>query len=413
MGSPGGAAAPAPRRPPRVLIVTRTLDIGGTERHIAAIAPRLAAGGLDVRVVCIGKRGAQAGDVERAGVRVLGPLLPDRWIAASAAIRSLALASGSLRLLVTMLAWRPAIAHFFLPHAYIAGAIGAAVARVPIRIMSRRSQNEYQAKHTLMARLERALHGTMTIILGNSQRVVKELEAEGVSGERLGLIHNGIDLARYRDHIDRGAVRRSLGVPREALVLATVANLIPYKGHADLVAALGRIAGRLPQPWVLLAIGRDDGLGPPLMAQASALGIADNLRLLGERRDVSGLLQASDIGVLASHEEGFSNAVIEGMAAGLPMVVSDVGGSAEAVIDGLCGLVVPPRDPERLSEALVALACDTALGRRLGEAGRARAMEVFGLDTCVAKYASLYGALLAGASAQSALRTMAQSGAGP
>lgn len=383
------------KRNPRLLLVTRALDIGGTERHLAQIAPGLARRGFDVTVYCIAKQGAQVGEIGASGVRVAGPqsgsgLLPRLGSAAT-------LLSGALGLIPEMLIGRPDIAHFFLPHAYLAGSLAAAITQVPVRIMSRRSQNLYQLKHPRLARLERRLHGSMTAILGNSRSVVDELiGAEGVPAERAGLIFNGLDVSHYGQAVDRTAIRARLGIAADAKVFACLANLISYKGHADLLAALGSIKDRLPISWKLLAIGRDGGALNALRAQADALGIADNICWPGMRRDVSDMLAASDIGALASHEEGFSNAIIESMASGLPMAVTDVGGNAEAVLHGQTGLVTPPRDPEALAGSLLRLASDGALAERMGQAGRRRAAKHFSIDSCLDAYEATYRALMAG-----------------
>ena len=114
-------------------------------------------------------------------------------------------------------------------------------------------------------------------------------------------------------------------------------------------------------------------IGERLRAQATALSIQDHVRFLDVRDDVPALLAASDIGIIASHQEGFSNAVLEGMAAGLAMAVTAVGGNPEAVIDGECGLVMPAKDPPALARALARLAGDPALRRRLGAAAQRRA----------------------------------------
>jgi glycosyltransferase involved in cell wall biosynthesis len=117
---------------------------------------------------------------------------------------------------------------------------------------------------------------------------------------------------------------------------------------------------------------------------------------MGLRSDIASLMSASDVGVLCSHQEGFSNAILEAMAAGLPMIVTDVGGNAEAVLAGETGLVVPPSHPEALAEALVSLARDPLLRKAFGEAGRARLETRFRLDSCVARYHALYRGLLRG-----------------
>ena len=190
----------------------------------------------------------------------------------------------------------------------------------------------------------------------------------------------------------------ALGIPAGSIVLIMVANLIPYKGHADLVSALGEVALKMPQPWHLICVGRDQGHGPQLRDQVSKLGLEKNIHFLGERNDVPQLLKASDIGVLSSHEEGFSNAVIEGLAAGLPMIVTKVGGNAEAVTEGETGLVVPPRDSSALGRAILQLASNPLLRSRMADAARERAAHDFSIESCVEKYDRLYRDLLSGRS---------------
>ncbi len=390
------------QRNPRLLLVTRAMNVGGTERHLAQIAPGLAKRGFDVTLYCIAKEGAALGDLAGQDVRLAGGA---PWRALSGVGSAVTLMTGALGLIPEMLLGRPDIAHFFLPHAFLAGSVAAALTQVPVRIMSRRCQNLYQTKHPRLARLERALHGSMSAILGNSQSVLDELVAdEGVAHERAGLIYNGVDLAAFSAPHDRAAVRASLGIAPDATVIATLANLMPYKGHADLLSALMQIKTRLPQPWHLLAIGRDGGELAQLKRQTAALGLEPNIRWLGQRRDIADLLRASDIGVLASHQEGFSNAIIESMAAGLPMVVTNVGGNAEAVQHGATGLVVPPREPGKLGAAIAQLASDRPSAAAMGLRGGQRAESRFGLSACLDSYELLYRSLLVGDGLPAALR---------
>jgi glycosyltransferase involved in cell wall biosynthesis len=180
--------------------------------------------------------------------------------------------------------------------------------------------------------------------------------------------------------------------------MSVIANLIPYKGHRDLVDALAQAAPHLPAGWRLLVVGRDDGVGETLREQARHLGLADHILFMGPRGEVAEILAASDIGILCSHEEGFSNAVLEGMAAGLPMIVTRVGGNTEAVIDGETGIVVPPRAPTDLAAAIVRLVADPGLRARFGAAGRQRVQKEFGVDRFVQAHCALYRGLQAGRS---------------
>ena len=171
-----------------------------------------------------------------------------------------------------------------------------------------------------------------------------------------------------------------MGIGPQALTLVMVGNLIAYKGHGDLLVALGQAAPQLPPDWRLLIVGRDEGIASALQAQSVALGIDRNVLFLDTRNDVPDILNACDIGVLCSHQEGFSNAVLEGMAASLPMIVTDVGGNAEAVLDGECGIVVPAE------RSAASRGRDRAVGQCAGIAYHAR--------ECRAP--SRHGALLAG-----------------
>jgi len=369
-----------PLKPLDVLFVISALGIGGSERQLALLAGRLTRLGMKVAVYSF-LDGPVRGQLESDGVEVM---CAPRELQSAGGI-----ATAATDLYRVMRRRRPRIAHFFLPAAYLVGAPLALLARVPLRVMSRRSLNVYQ-RGWLVRAIERAYHRTMHAVLGNSRGVVQELRNENVPLERLGLIYNGIDVPAA---FDRGEERTRLGMPADALVMSIVANLIPYKGHADLLEALSLAAPRLPQGWRLLVVGRDDGIGGNLRAQAQRAGLQDNIAFLGARDDVPSLLAASDIGILCSHEEGFSNAVLEGMAAGLPMIVTRVGGNAEATRDGETGLVVEPRDPKGLATAILRLAGHQALRARMGAAGRQRVHEQFGVDRFVRSHAALYAAL--------------------
>jgi glycosyltransferase involved in cell wall biosynthesis len=395
-GSPGAAGQTPGADVAPILYVTLSLDVGGAERHLAAVLPALAARGWPVSIYCTNRLGAFAERVRASGVDVIGPPLSREPGVQGKARRLAATALAGVKLAGVIRKLRPRIVHFFLPEAYLVGAPVALLARVPIRLMSRRGLNLYQRGWPGSAAIERRLHRRMTAVLANSRRVVDDLVAEGCRPDQLGLINNGVAIEGLGEGHDRGAIRAELGVAPEAFVMIVVANLIGYKGHADLLRGLSRVADRLPKPWTLLCVGRDEGAAAAISAEARTLGLEPNVRLLGVRSDIARLLAAADLAVLPSHEEGFSNAVIEAMASGLPQVVTDVGGNAEAVLAGEHGLVVPPRDPEALGTAVLRLAGDPDLRRTMGAAARTRARAHFSFATCVDRYEAVYRTLLAG-----------------
>lgn len=377
-----------------ILFVIGSLGIGGAERHVVNLAISLKRRGWEPTIFVMSPGGPLTETVQKNAISIVAATEP-RWVENISNDRLRA----RVGLMITafalwLLLWRsrPQILHFFLPAAYIVGGIVSMFAPVRLRVMSRRSLNHYQNKQPVFGKLERWLHPRMSMILANSMAVKHDLVAEGVAPEKIGLIYNGIDLTTLHPSNDRQTLRQHANIREDALVLSMVANLIPYKGHKDLLQALGAIKNSLPEHWVLQCVGRDDGILEELEAVASRLGIGENVRFLGSRTDIANILTMSDIGLLTSHEEGFSNSVLEGMAASLPMIVTDVGGNAEAVEDGKSGIVVPAHSPESLGKAVLALLPEHRR-RELGAQGKIRVLTLFAHETCIDKYEQIYCAM--------------------
>lgn len=368
--------------PPRVLVVTKKMAMGGAERHLTQILPALKARGIDVELFVLERGGELEAELARAGVTVSGPTRR------SGRIMHVVVAAAALyrRIRDT----RPDILHFFLPEPYLVGAIVAMVARHRTCIMSRRSLADYQHNHPWLARMERILHRRMTALVGNSQAVVDELVAEAGDRKRIGLIHNGVAVSPAGSGDIRREQRAALDIPSDAFVMTIVANLFHYKGHSDLLDALGFVTELLPQPWRLVVIGRDEGEGPQLRSQAERLGIADRILWLGERQDVDMIMPVADMGLLVSHQEGFSNALIEAMGHGLPVIATAVGGNVDAIVDSQSGRLVPPRDPASLGAAILELAANPPEREAMGLAARERATIAFSQAACVSRYDRLY-----------------------
>lgn len=388
-------------RPLPILYVIGSLKVGGAEGHLARVVPALDRERWQPSIYTLHRRGVLAEAVERGGVPVYSPPIPPSLQGRGTLPRVARHIWVFGQLVRHLMRKRPWLVHYFLPASYLIGlpatfvahALTAFTGKLPVRVMSRRSLNLYQRDRPVLGRLERLLHGGCSAVIGNSHAVVAELEAEGVRPERLRLIYNGIEVPPA-NRLDGSAKRAELGLSDDALVIVQVANLIPYKGHADLLEAFAKLCREVDGEIVLCLAGRDDGIGAELAAKARALGIVGRVEWLGVRHDVAEILAIADIGVLSSHEEGFSNAVLEGMAAGLPMVVTRVGGNPEAVLDGETGFVVAPHDPAGLAEALSRLSADPALRRRLGAAARERLEKHFSLGRCLEDYERLYGSLV-------------------
>jgi glycosyltransferase involved in cell wall biosynthesis len=178
--------------------------------------------------------------------------------------------------------------------------------------------------------------------------------------------------------------------------VGAVANLRPVKGLGVFVRAAARL--RDEHPRAAFEVAGEGELRGALEQQVRAEGLAGRFRLRGCVADVSGFLADLDVAVLCSHAEGMSNALLEYMAAGRPVVATAVGAAPELIEDGVHGLLVPPGDAVRLAEAIGRLLADRSLARRLGESARRRALERFSREAMVRRFEDFYQGLLTGRS---------------
>ena len=195
---------------------------------------------------------------------------------------------------------------------------------------------------------------------------------------RTKLLGNGVDLDRFApgtiDPKDRLAVRDELGAGPDTIVVGIVGRMVAEKGYPELFEAAARLDGR----YVVAAIGPDDPAKPDALTAAQRdAAVRAGVVFLGQRDDVERLYAAMDVFVLPSHREGFPRAAMEAAATGLPIVATDVRGCRQVVVDGVTGLLVPVRDPERLAAAISSLGEDPALRCRMGVAAARRARESF------------------------------------
>jgi glycosyltransferase involved in cell wall biosynthesis len=344
---------------------------------------------FEVRVFTLLRRGVLADEMERRGIKVKSRGWKFSPKVSAIFSRLYRLLSTSFSFHHELRTFQPDIVHFFLPGSYLIGAPIALLFGFKRLIMSRRSLASYQAKHRFAAFFEKLLHPRMSLLLGNSRAVVTELKQECPECHTLELLYNGIEVFELPSTDERKAIRSELGLDNHTVAIGILANLIPYKGHFDLIQACAQIS-KLIHHFKLFIIGRDDGIGLELKTLSSSLGIAGQVVLLGERSDARSLLGAMDIGVSASHEEGFSNAILEFMAAGVPVVATNAGGNAEAVEDGITGFIVPIGDLKRMAEAMARLIADDGLRQRMGKTAKATVCEKFSIEACVAGYESVY-----------------------
>lgn len=260
----------------------------------------------------------------------------------------------------------------------------ARLARVPLAIAHEHSRPGPLRTHRRLADV--ALRPG-THYIAASRSLAADLRASGVSDSQIEVVFNGVEEAWFHPP-DRHSARHGAGVPSGRPVALVPARLAPRKGHIDFVAAWPSVTSGVRDPLALFA--GDGPLMQPLAALVESSGLSGSIRLLGHRQDLPVLLSAADVVVLPSRLEGLPLSILEAMAAGKPVVASDVGGVTEAVQDGVTGFVVPPRDPLRLAHALTTILCAPTLAWQMGEAGRAVARSNFHADVMVRRLEDIY-----------------------
>lgn len=262
------------------------------------------------------------------------------------------------------------------------------------RISSRRDTGFNKSPRLKL--LFRFLNRRFDCVVAPAQPILTGLEhSERLDGGRALLIPNGVDSARFRPQADaaRSQMRGKLGLHHDAIVFGCVAALTPVKRHIDVIAAFAIAQARLPGSRLLL-IG-DGPLRARIQAQIAELGLDEAVALLGDRPDIESILPALDLGLLASSTEGMSNAVLEMMACGLPVIATAVGGNPQLVAHQTTGLLVPACAPEALAAAMVALAESPDTRRSMAAAARDRVEREFSLHSMAQAFDQLYRRLLA------------------
>ncbi|WP_433435256.1 glycosyltransferase [Nonomuraea sp. CA-141351] len=363
----------------RVAFLINELKLGGTETQVCLLARELRARGTDVHVLVLRGGGAHVAALRLAGIQVheIGFATSGSWPAVLAG----ALKSGAtlVRLLRRL---KPQVLHAFLYRSYVLGPPAARLAGVPIVVAGRRSQSFFKQGRRWVFALERAATQMTDHVIANAVAVAEDARTlERVPAHKLSVIYNGLPASAY-ERIAAAQIDTCLPV------IVCVANLLPVKGHHFLLQAAAMLSQR-GRACTLVFVGE----GPEReKVEREASDLKVDVRFTGPVTDTRGLLARADVVVLPSLHEGLSNAIMEGMAAGRPIVGTAVGGTPE-LLDGR-GLLVPPADSKALADAVCRLLDDPEFAASL--AGTARAWARKNLDATVFadEHVKLYQRLL-------------------
>ena len=370
----------------RILHLITRLPVGGAERLLVSTLANLDSTRFESIVCCIQDRGELADEVEALSIPVvaLGLMRTKRF--------DLKIVPALLDLIKK---YRIDIVHSHLYHANLYGRLAAKRAQVPSIISI---HNTYVLRKWYRHLINRLLSRSTARIVAVSEDIRRDVvRFDKVPEEKIVTLPNGIDLDRVRTELTRDEARARLGYDHASFLIGVVGRLEQQKGHIHLIrsfASLVRHEDTGTQKNLRLLIVGDGRLRKDLEVAVISLGISERVSFLGTRSDMAEILRALDLFVMPSLWEGLSLAMLEGMAAGLPVIISDVGGAAEVLGDNAFGIRVPPSNEAALTQAILRLAEDKERRELLGAKARERVEVGYSAATMVRKLEEIYGQVL-------------------
>ena len=358
--------------------------IGGTETQAVELARRLDPARYQVTIGCLRKEGPLLSRLEGSAVQVIEFSL-GKGIDTPSGI------AGILRIARFLRRERIQIVHAHDLWSNIVGVVASKLARVPVTITSQRDLSHDAWYGTYRRRVLRFLQGRSSAVLTNAKAIRDGLVEDGISANKVCVVYNGVDIDRFRSVKSNREWLFPESAGRKLVVLVGNMNS-DVKGHPVLIDAAPEIVKAHSEVQFVLV-----GDGPKRVdyeASVEAAGLNPYFLFLGRRSDVPDILASCDIAVLPSLAEGLPNAVLEYLAAGLPVVATALGGNLEVVQDGVTGLLITPSEPEVLTRALMRLLGDPVLAATIAKAGQEHVRNNFSFERLVLEVGKLYRNLL-------------------
>jgi glycosyltransferase involved in cell wall biosynthesis len=367
--------------------VLRSLDVGGAEKQILLLIKNIHQTSHACNVFTLETVGILNQQLSKLNVPVYSGGVKKGEIHQSPGKMIFA----ALRLLVCIRSVRPKIIHSVLPLVTFMGTMLGRIFKVSLIVTSRRALTSHQYRYPFLKLFDCIANHMSHVVTVNSMAVMRDvLMREYIDPSRVVLIYNGVETSQFNSVLnERDEIRRALGIQPTQKVVICVANLIPYKGHSTLVRA-ARIVIDKNANTKFLIVGEDRGIKKNLERAVQCFGLENKIRFLGLRQDIPQLLTASDLSVLPSHEEGFSNVLLESMAAGRAIVTTNVGGNPEAVVHGETGWLVPPGQPVLMAEKIMDLLRESNKADLWGKRGKDRVVKHFSHQKMIDKHLALY-----------------------
>jgi glycosyltransferase involved in cell wall biosynthesis len=368
----------------RIVFGLDSLNVGGTELNAVRTLERLRRDRFDARLVVLRREGALLPRCVESGIPVF-ELSIGGLASARTARRAIALFHWLRR-------ERVDVVHTHDVYTNVVMAPVARLAGTSLVIASRRWW--FTAPRPELIRANKLAYRAAHRVLANSPSVARLVQqSDGVGAERVVTVPNFVDDDAFQPLPDDVAarLRGHWGIAPGVRTVGIVARLDPVKRHVDLLRAFASLLRnpRIEDRWRLVLVG-DGPERAAIQAEMRRLGIERDVVVAGQVAHLPGLQSLFDLAVLSSEAEGFPNSIVEAMAAGRPVVATDVGGVSDCVVPGITGLLVPPRDPDALAGAMEPVMANRELAARLGDAGRRRARATFHANVVIAQLEAIY-----------------------
>ena len=366
-----------------IIIVIDSLDGGGAESQAIKLANGLNKENVNVTLFPLRSGGALTKHAKDLDIKIV-----EGDFQSSRDIKSLV--KGFILLCKTIRSNNPAIVHTFLPLSNFIGSLAGLISKARYTITSRRGLiklNYLKKRWRLFDKISNFLSHKIIV---NTEAIIDEMiNVDDVNLDKVICIRNGINLNKFNiKNYRRNDMRSKLALSSCDFAWAKVANFSSIKGHKDLINAFKDI--HIKYNSKLFLIGKDNGTLKELKDLVNTKGLENKIKFLGFREDIPEILLAMDGYICASHTEGFSNAILEAMASGLPIIATNVGGNSEIIKHKKNGLLIKSKDQNAIASTMIKIMKDSTLSQKISEDAKKTVNEKYNTEKMVKSYIDVY-----------------------
>tara|TARA_B000000441_G_C21748683_1_gene360001 strand:- start:1627 stop:2781 length:1155 start_codon:yes stop_codon:yes gene_type:complete len=366
-----------------IIIVIDSLDGGGAEAQAIKLASGLKKENIKVSIFPLRSGGTLTKQAKNQNIEIV-----EGGFKSTRNIKSFI--KGFLFLCKTIHSKKNVIVHTFLPFSNFVGSIAGIISGANYIITSRRGLiklNYLKKKWRIFDKISNFLSDKIVV---NAEAIIDEmLTLDSVNPNKVICIRNGINLEKFRiKNYDRNYIRSQFGLLESEFAWLKVANFSNIKGHKDLITSFKNLDSKYQAK--LFLVGKDIGSLDELKTLVFKYGLQDRIKFLGFREDIPEILLSMDGYICASHTEGFSNAILEAMASGLPTIATNVGGNSEIIKNKITGLLFKPKDKNEIINTMIEIMENKPLSEKLSKEALKTVNEKYSTKKMVESYIDIY-----------------------